>query len=132
MARIVLDGLMGYGTQGLGSVGSVTINSVAYKINNISASRPVQEAKDYVPDGGPGRARYTIDFDECTIELQLATGSTVCPPFGSTFALTLDSGIGAETWIVMPNSPNQTNSAGDIRTVTITCKKAQGSVTTVA
>lgn len=125
---IVTDGTMAYGTQ------SVTINSVAYIINNVKVARPVKEANDEDTVGKPGRNRYTVGVDELTGDLQLATNSTAYPKFGDTFTLTLDSNYGSETWIVMPMEAEQTNEGTAIRSAPLKCKKATnpGSVATVA
>lgn len=127
---IILDGTQAYGVTA-GSSGTITINSVAYIVNKITPNRNFQEAKDYLATGAPGRARYTSDFDECDIEVQLATSSTASPMPGSTFSMTVDANVGSETWVVMWNSPEQTNDAGAIRVASFTAKKVYNSITTV-
>lgn len=120
--RIILDGAQAYGTT-VGSSGTITINAVAYIVNSVTPRRNSTRAEDRVADGGPGRARDTADFDECDLELQLATSATASPKFGDTFSMTLDSNYGSETWYVGPVSPPQSNEPGQIRTVSITAHK---------
>lgn len=128
--RIVQDGSQAYGVI-IGSSGVIQINGVSYKVNNVTPSRASQEAKDYNPDGTPGRRRDTADFDTCSMELQLGTSATAYPKFGDTFSMTLDSNYGAETWVVQPVAVPQTNGAGDIRAIPLEVKKVYNSITTV-
>lgn len=116
---IVVDAVgMAYGSA------TVTIDSVAYILNNIKVGRAVTEANDTGVDGRPNRNRYTIGVDELTAELQLATSSTAYPQFGKTFTYTLDSNYGSETWIVMPTDAEQSNEPGAIRVAPLKAKKA--------
>lgn len=128
--RIVLDGTMGYGVI-IGTSGTITINAVAYIVNNWQVTRGVQEAKDYKADGGVGRQRKTADFDTFSCELQLATGSTAYPKFGDSFSVTCDDQYGPETWYCDPVSVPQTNDAGAIRVVPLTGSKAYNGAPTV-
>jgi len=116
--RISQDGAQAYGVT-IGSSGVVTINGIAYKVNSVTPTRNVETARDKLPDGGNGRQRWTADFDEADMELQLATSSTAPPQFGQTFSMTLDANYGSELWNVMPNSPEQTNDPGAIRVAQI-------------
>ena len=120
--RIVIDGNQAYGVT-VGTSGVVTINSVAYKVNNVRINRAVEEAKDNVPDGGVGRRRKTASFDDGELELQLAASDTVLPIFGNSFSMTVDPAYGAENWCLDPVSPEQTNGPGDIRTITVSIWK---------
>ena len=129
--RITVDGAQAYGVI-VGSSGVITINAIVYKVNNVSINRASQEAKDYVPDGGPGRRRVTADFDSGTMELQLATGSTAYPKFGDQFTMQVDSNYGTETWYCLPVNVPQDNSAGAIRVIPLEFNKAYNTVSTVA
>ena len=110
----------------------LTINSVAYKVNSITISRPVTEAEDSGIVGEPGRKRSTAQRATFTAELQLGTGSTAYPPRGKTFTDTFDSQFGAETFVVDVVEPAETNDAGAIRTLNVTGWKVLFGITTVS
>lgn len=123
----VLDGSQAYGTPTI----TTTTGGVAYKLNNLNITRPIQEAKDYDTEGDPQRQRFTADVAELTAEAQLASSSTVLPIFGDTFSLTVDVAYGAELWIITEVDVARSNEAGAIRVAPIKCKKCiTGSVTT--
>lgn len=122
---IVLDGVMQYGSQ------TITINGVAYNLNNINIDRGVTDAVDQNTTGNPQRARYTHGQSILTAELQLATGGTVRPPFGQTFTITVDSNYGAETYVLSkPTAYEADNQAGNIRVANITAARVMNSITT--
>lgn len=123
--KIVLDGTMAYGSRVL------TINSVAYIVNNIQITRPSTEAEDEKQDGTPGRRRETRGRAEFSGELQLAASNTAYPKFGDTFSATFDAQYGAETFALQPVPYGETNAAGDIRVVNITAKEVVNSITVV-
>lgn len=106
-------------------------SAVAYKINNLSVPRPVQEARDYDENGLPGRQRTVRDFCEMTGEAQLATMATVLPVLGATFVFTSDTNHGAENWYISTAEDVRTNSAGDIRVVPFTAKLRENATLTV-
>lgn len=120
---LILDGTQRYGVT-VGSSGVLTIGGVAYKASNVNITRNFQEAKDYVPSGAPGRKRLTQDFDTGTMELQLATSTTVFPSFGQSFTMEFDSNYGVETWYIGQMTTVQSNSAGEIQVVSVEIHKA--------
>lgn len=125
--RIVVDGSQSYGSP------VVTINGVAYQLNNINVERPETKAMDRDGLGRPQRQRWTADVATLTAEAQLATSATAYPAFGLTFNLTVDTNYGSELWVVMPQNYVATNGEGDIRVVPIRAEKVlTGSVTTVS
>lgn len=125
--RITVDGSQSYGAP------AVTINGVAYQLNNINVERPETKAMDRDALGRPQRQRWTADVATLTAEAQLATSTTAYPAFGMTFSLAVDTNYGTELWCVMPQNYVATNGEGDIRVVPIRAEKVlNGSVTTVA
>jgi hypothetical protein len=128
---LVLDGSMPYGTP---NSGSITIDGTSYILENINISRGNSEAMSRNGIGKPNRQRFTADVPELTATLQLATSSTAYPEFGKTFTLTVDAAYGSETWIVLPQDFEATNSEGEIRTAPLKAKKAlnPSDITTVA
>lgn len=128
---IVLDGTQAYGTP---NSGTITINGVAYILENVNVDRPESKALSRDGSGRPNRQRFTADVATLTADLQLATSSTAYPGFGTTFTLTVDANYGSETWIVMPQNFVATHGEGDIRIAPLRATKAinPGSITTVA
>jgi len=117
---------MAYGSQ------AVTINGVAYILNNFNVSRPKTDADDNDTDGGPQRRRTTHGRSTFTAECQLATSSTARPKFGDTFSLTVDSNYGSELWALDPTGFEMDNGPGNIRVAAISgWKVISGSITTV-
>ena len=123
--KIILDGTQAYGTR------TLTIGGVAYKVNNISVTRPSTEAEDENTDGTPNRRRETRGRATLTGELQLATSSTAYPKFGDTFSATFDAQYGSETFVLKPVPYGETNAAGDIRVVAIEATEVINSITVV-
>ena len=106
------DGTVQYGSRVL------TINAVAYVADNISVNRPSKTIKRTNELGEPSGSVGVPDFVEGSATLQLATGSTVEPPAGQTFAATFDSVIGAETFFVM--SPGRVEQKDSEKKINIT------------
>lgn len=125
----VLDGSQQYGTPTITAI----VSGIAYKLNNIQITRPVDTAMDQDANGLPQRQRKTAGVAEMTAEAQLATSSTAPPVFGDYFSLTVDPAYGSELWCFEPVEFTATNAPGDIRVVPIKCfKLINGAPTTVA
>lgn len=125
----VLDGSQQYGSPTITTVKS----GIAYKLNSIQISRPVETAMDQDTNGLPQRQRKTPGVAEMTAEAQLETSATVPPVFGDYFSLAVDPNYGAELWCFEPVEFSATNAPGDIRVVPIKCfKLINGAPTTVA
>lgn len=109
------DGTVQYGSR------VFTINSVAYVADNISVNRPTKEIERTNQIGEPSGSVGVAGFVSGSATLQLASGATVEPTAGQTFAVTFDSGIGAETFFVTSPSRAETKD-GEIK-LNITFKK---------
>lgn len=124
---IAVDGSQKYGSF------DVTINGVAFTLNNITIDRPFTKAMDRTASGKPQRQRWTADVATMTAEAQYASSSTNPSIFGQTFSLTVDAAYGSELWCVMPQNFAADNGEGNIRVMPLRAEKViNGSVTTVA
>lgn len=119
---LIIDGAQAYGTPTL-TITNPSGSGVAYKMNNINISRPIETAEDKGVTGLPARQRFTIAVPEFTGEAQLATDSTVLPVLGGTFSFTSDTVHGSENWCITQADDVRTNSPGDIRVVPITARR---------
>lgn len=124
----VLDGAPGYGSQ-------VVTFSVAgaFLAENITPTRPIVEATDFLTDGEPSRSRYTQGKASLTMTLQAPNNTfSGWPQLGETFTATFDANYGAETWVVMQPEVPLTNDASALRKIQISCRKVKYTITTVA
>jgi len=112
--------------------GSITIaiDGVNYVLNNFQPSRPVNHMVDNGVTGLPARSRTVAQQATFTAEAQIETGSTAYPQLGDTFTATIDANYGSETWVIHEVTPNISNDAGSITTLSISgVKSITGSVT---
>jgi hypothetical protein len=121
----ILDGTPPHGT-----MGTVTINSVAYIVEDEKVTPNWSEASDRTAAGLPNRKRWTKDRYGLELKLQLASSATAYPPPGMTFQYTPKNEATALTFIVIKTPEERNNEESFIETVTITCEQAIGSVTT--
>ncbi|PAW76820.1 MAG: hypothetical protein B9S32_13865 [Verrucomicrobia bacterium Tous-C9LFEB] len=94
MAAIKNDGSIPYGSKVL------TIATVTYVADSIKVSRPSKVIERTNEIDEPSGQVIIGGFVTGDATLQLATAATAYPPLGSEFTITLDTVIGAETFII--------------------------------
>jgi hypothetical protein len=110
----VLDGTMAYGSE------TLTINSVAYIVNNLKCEGSATEASDETATGAPNRMRITKGRYTITAQLQLAASNTVYPTLGQTFPYTPPNESSALTFAIkIPPAFEEENQASAIRVLNI-------------
>lgn len=78
----------------------LTINSVTYKTNSFSISRPTQKTNVMDEAGAPLGTIMQADFETLTAELQLATSGTVVPTTAVQSATTGVFTFDTVSWII--------------------------------
>lgn len=122
--NFILDGTPPYGT-----MGTITLNSVAYIVEDEKCNPKWNTAEDRKATGAPSRKRWTKDRYDIELKLQLATASTAYPPPGTTFSYTPKNESAALVFVVIETPEERNNEASFIETVTIKCEQAIGAVT---
>lgn len=123
--NIILDGTPPYGT-----LGTITINTVAYIVEDEKVTPNWSEAMDRTSTGRPNRKRWTKDRYAIDLKLQLASSATPYPPPGSTFAYTPKNETSPLTFVVIKTPEERNNEESFIETVTISCEQVINSITT--
>lgn len=121
----ILDGTPPYGT-----LGTITLNAVAYIVEDEKCTPEWTEAADRLANGRPNRARQTKGRYDLELKLQLASSATAYPPPGTTFTYTPKNEASPLTFYVIDTPEERNNEASFIETATIKCKQAIGAVTT--
>jgi hypothetical protein len=78
----------------------LTINSVTYKTNSFSISRPTQKATVTDENAAPLGFMLQEDFQTLTAELQLAASATVVPTTAATSATTGVFTLDTVSWAI--------------------------------
>lgn len=78
----------------------LTINSVTYKTNSFSITRPTQKTNVTDEAGAPLGAIFQSDFETATAELQLATTSTPVPTTAAQSSTTGLFTLDTQNWII--------------------------------
>ncbi len=123
--NFILDGTPPYGT-----MGTISLNSVTYIVEDEKCTPNWSRAADRTGTGLPNRQRFTKDLYDIELKLQLASSSTAYPPPGTTFTYTPKNESSALTFFVVETPEERTNSEDFIETVTIKAKQAKGTVST--
>lgn len=99
----------------------LSIDSVSYIAENIEVTRPTQIVERRSELGAPNGQAQIDDFVTGTATLQLATGATVIPENGDTFATTFVTAIGSETFFL--SEVGQPETQGEAKKVNISFRK---------
>lgn len=78
----------------------LTVNSVTYKTNSFSITRPTQKADVTDEGGAPLGSIQQEDFETLTAELQLATSSTAVPTTAAKASATGTFTHDSATWAI--------------------------------
>lgn len=125
VSNFILDGTPPFGT-----MGTITLNAVAYIVEDEKCTPEWTEATDRLANGRPNRARQTKGRYDLELKLQLASSATAYPVPGTTFTYTPKNEAAPLTFYVVETPEERNNEATFIETVTIKCKQAINSVTT--
>lgn len=123
--QFILDGTAPHGT-----MGTITINTVAYIVEDEKVTPNWSEASDRKADGSPNRKRWTRDRYKLELKLQLAASNTAYPPPGSTFTYAPKNIGNAITFVVINTPEERSNEESQIETATISCEEVVNSITT--
>ena len=109
------DGAIPYGSR------IVTIDTVAYIAEDIEVTRPTSVIERRNELNEPSGQVLIQDFVTGSATLQLAATSTDIPDLGATFTMTIDSEIGAETFII--SEIGQGENQGEAKKIRINFRK---------
>ncbi len=111
-------------------MGTITLNSVAYIVEDEKVTPHWNEATDRTAAGLPNRLRETKDRYDLELKLQLATSTTAYPPPGTTFSYTPKNEASPLIFFILDTPEERNNETSFIETATIKAKQAMGTITT--
>lgn len=121
----ILDGTPPHGT-----LGTATINAVAYIVEDEKCTPHWNSAEDRKADSTPNRKRWVKDRYDLELKLQLASSGTPYPPAGTTYNYTPKSEASAITFVVLDTPEERNNETSFIETATIKLQATVGAITT--
>lgn len=121
----ILDGTPPHGT-----LGTATINAVAYIVEDEKCTPHWNSGEDRLANGLPNRKRWTKDRYDLELTLQLATPTTPYPPAGATYSYTPKGEATALVFVVLDTPEERNNETSFIETAKIKLQSTVNAITT--